>query len=84
VHHNFLVRDRVENIAYVERPLHIVGARIIVVTKVTSVLCMRNPTSQLSSLLREHLLMTVDHKILKYDGRPFNPRELSQRIREVV
>jgi 2-oxoglutarate ferredoxin oxidoreductase subunit alpha len=43
-----------------------------------------NKTSQLSSLMSEHLLMTVDHKILKYDGRPFNPGELSRRIREVL
>ncbi len=43
-----------------------------------------NKTSQLSSLIREHLLMTVDHKILKYDGRPFNPEELSRRIKGVL
>lgn len=43
-----------------------------------------NQTSQLSHLIREHLLMTVDHKILKYDGRPFNPGELSQKIEEVL
>lgn len=43
-----------------------------------------NKTSQLSSLVRENLLMTVDHKILKYDGRPFNPGELSQRIKELL
>jgi len=43
-----------------------------------------NKTSQLSSLIREHLLTTVDHKILKYDGRPFNPEALSQSIREVL
>ena len=43
-----------------------------------------NKTSQLSSLVREHCLMTVDHKILKYDGRPFNPGELSRRIKEVL
>jgi 2-oxoglutarate ferredoxin oxidoreductase subunit alpha len=43
-----------------------------------------NKTSQLSSLIREHLLMTVDHKILQYNGRPFNPGELSQRIKEVL
>jgi len=43
-----------------------------------------NKTSQLSSLIREHLLTTVDHKILKYDGRPFNPEALSQRIKEVL
>ncbi len=43
-----------------------------------------NKTSQLSSLIREHCLMTVDHKILKYDGRPFNPGELSRRIKGVL
>ncbi len=43
-----------------------------------------NKTSQLSSLIREHLLITVDHKILKYDGRPFNPGELSQRVKEAL
>jgi len=43
-----------------------------------------NKTSQLSSLIREYLLKDVDHKILKYDGRPFNPGYLAQRIREVL
>jgi len=43
-----------------------------------------NKTSQLSSLIREHLLTIVDHKILKYDGRPFNPEALSRNIKEVL
>jgi 2-oxoglutarate ferredoxin oxidoreductase subunit alpha len=43
-----------------------------------------NQTSQLSSLIREHLLVDVDHKILKYDGRPFNPEALAERIKEVL
>jgi len=43
-----------------------------------------NKTSQLSSLIREHLLRTVDHKILKYDGRPFNPEALARSIKEVL
>lgn len=43
-----------------------------------------NRTSQLSSLIREHLLITVDHKILKYDGRPFNPEALSKSLMEVL
>ena len=43
-----------------------------------------NRTSQLSSLIREHLLTAVDHKILKYDGRPFNPEALSKNIKEVL
>ena len=44
----------------------------------------QNKTSQLSSLIRDHNLRRVDHKILKYDGRPFNPGDLSERIKEVL
>lgn len=43
-----------------------------------------NKTSQLSTLIREHLLRDVDHRILKYDGRPFDPDYLSQKIKEVL
>lgn len=43
-----------------------------------------NQTSQLSSLIRENLLTTVDHKILKYDGRPFNPKALASKIKEIL
>jgi 2-oxoglutarate ferredoxin oxidoreductase subunit alpha len=43
-----------------------------------------NKTSQLTSIIREHLLTTVDHKILKYDGRPFDPEALYQSIKEVL
>jgi 2-oxoglutarate ferredoxin oxidoreductase subunit alpha len=43
-----------------------------------------NKTSQLTGLIREQLLMTVDHNVLKYDGRPFNPVDLSQRIKEIL
>jgi 2-oxoglutarate ferredoxin oxidoreductase subunit alpha len=43
-----------------------------------------NKTSQLSSLIREHLLRDLDHKILKYDGRPFNPGYLAEKVKEVL
>ncbi len=43
-----------------------------------------NSTSQFSGLIREHLLKDVDHRILKYDGRPFNPGFLAERIKEVL
>jgi len=43
-----------------------------------------NVTSQLSSLVRDNNLRDVDHKILKYDGRPFNPGALAQKIKEVL
>jgi len=44
----------------------------------------QNKTSQLSSLIREHSLRKPDHKILKYDGRPFSPEYLTERIKEVL
>ena len=43
-----------------------------------------NQTAQLSSLIREQLLTDVDYKILKYDGRPFNPEALARNIKEVL
>jgi 2-oxoglutarate ferredoxin oxidoreductase subunit alpha len=43
-----------------------------------------NKTSLLTGLIRENTLMNVDHKILKYDGRPFNPGALTEKIREVL
>jgi 2-oxoglutarate ferredoxin oxidoreductase subunit alpha len=43
-----------------------------------------NYTSQVSSLIRDQLLTDVDHKILKYDGRPFSPQFLSEKIKEVL
>ncbi len=43
-----------------------------------------NITSQISSLIREHILRTVHNKILKYDGRPFDPKSLALRIMEVL
>jgi 2-oxoglutarate ferredoxin oxidoreductase subunit alpha len=41
-------------------------------------------TSQLSGLIRQNILKDVDHRILKYDGRPWNPGNLAQKIKEVM
>lgn len=43
-----------------------------------------NMTSQLSGLIQEHISSPVDHKILKYDGRPFNAAILANRIKEAL
>jgi 2-oxoglutarate ferredoxin oxidoreductase subunit alpha len=43
-----------------------------------------NKTSQLSSFIRDNNLRDVDDKILKYDGRPFNPGFLAAKIKEVL
>jgi len=65
-------------------PFPVANVQRILKSAKKTVVVENNKTSQLSSLLKEHLLMTVDHKVLKYNGRPFNPGELSQRIREVL
>lgn len=39
-----------------------------------------NMTSQLNSLIREHCLLDVEKKILRYDGRPFDPEEIHEGI----
>ncbi len=70
-------------IVYLE-PFPVANVQKILKSAKKTVVVENNKTSQLSSLIREHLLMTVDHKILKYDGRPFNPEALSQRIKEVL
>jgi len=65
-------------------PFPVANVQKILKSAKKTVVVENNKTSQLSSLIREHLLMTVDHKILQYNGRPFNPGELSQRIKEVL
>lgn len=42
-----------------------------------------NKTSQLSRLMKENLLERPDHTVLKYDGRPFDPGEISHIIKEL-
>jgi len=65
-------------------PFPVANVQRILKSAKKTVVVENNKTSQLSSLIREHLLVAVDHKILKYNGRPFNPGELSQRIKEVI
>ena len=43
-----------------------------------------NINAQLGSLIRENTLKAVDHKILKYDGRPFYPEDVVRGIKEVM
>lgn len=44
----------------------------------------QNSTAQLSSLLYSRTGIEVNHKILRYDGRPFEPEELRLKIEEVL
>jgi len=41
-----------------------------------------NQTAQLGSLIKEHTCIEIPRKILRYDGRGFNPLQLTRRIKE--
>ncbi len=43
-----------------------------------------NATSQLAALIRRETGIQVNGSVLKYDGRPFSPRELVERLRREV
>ncbi len=43
-----------------------------------------NFTGQFASLLREQTGRKVDHKILRYDGRPLSPEDIVERVKSEV
>lgn len=54
-------------------------------TSVDKSFCVENnATGQFAALLRRETGLEVDHKILKYDGRPFMPEEILQEVQKNV
>ena len=49
-----------------------------------TVLAEQNYDAQFGQLIRAHTLMDVDKTILRYDGRPFDPIDLADRINHLV
>jgi 2-oxoglutarate ferredoxin oxidoreductase subunit alpha len=49
-----------------------------------TVIVENNKTGLLAQVIREKTKVDIDHKILKYDGRPFNPISLSKQVKEVL
>ncbi len=43
-----------------------------------------NHDAQLGQLIREHTLMDVDEKFLKWDGRPFYPGEIVEKVKSLT
>lgn len=41
-------------------------------------------TGQLEGLIRERCLLSADHHLRKWDGRPFFPEEIADRVRTVI
>lgn len=49
-----------------------------------TVMVENNKTSLMAQVIREKTKIDVDHVILRYDGRPFNPISLAKQIKEVL
>ena len=49
-----------------------------------SILIEGNQTAQLGTLIKEHTGLEITKKILRYDGRAFNPLQLTRRIKELI
>jgi 2-oxoglutarate ferredoxin oxidoreductase subunit alpha len=49
-----------------------------------TVLVENTKTGLMAQVIREKTKIDVDHMILKYDGRPFNPISLAKQIKEVL
>jgi len=43
-----------------------------------------NATGQFTNILKLELDVKVDHRILKYNGEPFNIEEINERVSEVL
>ncbi|MBU1931155.1 2-oxoacid:acceptor oxidoreductase subunit alpha [Patescibacteria group bacterium] len=43
-----------------------------------------NSQAQLAGLIREQLEIEIKHKILKYDGRPFWPNEIVEKVKKLL
>lgn len=54
------------------------------VTGQNPILIEENQTAQLGTLIKEHTGFEITKKILRYDGRAFNPLQLTRRIKELI
>lgn len=43
-----------------------------------------NLTGQLEGLVREQCLLRIEHRLQRYDGRPFTPEQIARRVKEVL
>ncbi len=50
----------------------------------TTVLIEANYSGQLGALIREHTGLAMDHRILKYDGRPFSRNEIVEGVQAAI
>lgn len=43
-----------------------------------------NKTGQFEGLIREHTGLSIDHHFRKYDGRPFYPEEIVEKVKSIL
>lgn len=48
------------------------------------VLVENNYSGQLGALIREHTGVTMDYKVVKYNGRPFSQNEVYEGVKEAI
>ena len=49
-----------------------------------TVIIENNKTAQLAGVIKEQTGLDIDHRILKYDGRPFTPQDIHAGIKELL
>lgn len=49
-----------------------------------TVIIENNKTAQLAGIIKEQTGLDIDHRILKYDGRPFTPQDIHAGIKEIL
>lgn len=47
------------------------------------ILVENNQSAQLGSLIKEHCLIDIRDKILRYDGNPFDPEDLAEQVKKI-
>jgi 2-oxoglutarate ferredoxin oxidoreductase subunit alpha len=65
-------------------PFHEVEVRNILQASRRTLVVENNYTGQLARHIRAETGFTVDGKILKYDGEPFEPHHIVERVKEVL
>jgi 2-oxoglutarate ferredoxin oxidoreductase subunit alpha len=77
------VKARFVQIVYLE-PFPAEDVRMELARGSANILFENNATAQLGELIRLHTGYRFDHVGLRYDGRPFNPSEIRDRVMEVL
>ncbi|MEE9592822.1 MAG: 2-oxoacid:acceptor oxidoreductase subunit alpha, partial [Thermoplasmata archaeon] len=65
-------------------PLRVEDARKALEAASATLIVEGNYTGQFHRLLRSETGIRSDHEFLKYDGEPFYPREVAQKVQEVL